>query len=55
MLTQKHLILPIIGIIILMIFNALAYVRESVFIDKILVSSFILTMVFFVRVRAKSN
>lgn len=51
MLSQKHLILPILGMIILMIFNALAYIRESVFMDKILICSFILTAVFIAKVR----
>lgn len=55
MLTQKHMVLPILGLLVLFIFNALAYVRESVFMDTLLVCSFILTTLFIVRVRAKSN
>ena len=51
MFKQKHLILPVLGMIILMIFNALAYLRGSVFMDKLLICSFILTAVFIARVR----
>ncbi|GAA4800646.1 hypothetical protein GCM10023330_02790 [Litoribaculum gwangyangense] len=55
MFTQKQMVLPILGMIILLLFITLAYVRESVFMDKILVCSFIITTVFIARVRAKSN
>lgn len=55
MFTQKSIALPILGMVILLLFNTLAYVRESVFMDKLLVCTFILATIFFVRVRAKSN
>lgn len=54
MFTLKSIVLPIIGMLVLVIFCSLAYVRESVFMDKIFVCSFILTTVFIAKMRTKA-
>jgi hypothetical protein len=55
MFTLKSTVLSILGMIGLLLFNTLAFVRESVFLDKILVCSFILTLVFIAKMRARLN
>lgn len=55
MLASKSMVLPIIGMIILAVFNTLAYVRDSVLLEKLLLCSFILTVIFILRILVKSN
>ena len=55
MFTLKSNVLPIIGMLVLLIFCSVAYARESVFMDKILLCSFILTTVFIGKMRSNSQ
>ncbi len=54
MIPTKSIVLPVLGMIVLVMFNVFAFVRETVFIDEIVVSSFILTTVFIARMRSKT-
>lgn len=53
MFSPKSISLPIIGMIVLAIFVIIAYTYKSVFLDKILVCSFILTTVFLARISSE--
>jgi uncharacterized membrane protein len=48
-------ILPFIGISILLFFIALSYFNNHIFLDKIVLCSLILGMVFFVKMRSDNN
>ena len=48
-------ILPFIGISILLFFIALSYFNNHIFLDKIILCSLILGMVFFVKMRSDDN
>ena len=43
---SKSTLLPIVGMVVLVIFVIFCYVHESIFLDRILVCSFILSIVF---------
>ncbi|SFN98191.1 hypothetical protein SAMN04487989_1088 [Bizionia echini] len=49
----KPYALPTFGMLILIMFIILAYVRESVFLDKLLVCGFIVTTIYISRLRSK--
>ncbi len=51
----KSKILPVIGLLVLVFFMAMSYVNDSIFLDKIVICSFILGMVFFAKMRAESS
>lgn len=51
----KSTFLPIMGMFVLAVFNLISYVQESPLLDKILVCSFILSVVFIVRIRESIN
>ena len=55
MQTLKSILLPIMGMLFLLMFIIFAYIQDSVFLDKILVCSFILTIVFIARMRCKAQ
>lgn len=50
---SKTVILPIIGMIVLVFFVTLSYMRNQIFLDKLLLCSFILTIVFIAKMRNK--
>jgi len=51
----KSTFLPIMGMFVLTVFNLISYAQESPLLDKILVCSFILSVVFIVRIRESIN
>lgn len=55
MFLQKSILLPTLGVIGLMILNLLAYIKESVFTETLLTCSFILMMIFFIKVISETN
>lgn len=55
MFLQKSMLLPTLGVIGLMILNLLAYLKESVFTETLLTCSFILMMIFFIKVISETN
>lgn len=55
MFLQKSILLPTLGVIGLLILNLLAYIKESVFTETLLTCSFILMMIFFIKVISETN
>ncbi|MBN2867951.1 MAG: hypothetical protein JXK08_04705 [Flavobacteriaceae bacterium] len=55
MFLQKSILLPTLGVIGLMLLNLLAYLKESVFTETLLTCSFILMMIFFIKVVSETN
>lgn len=51
----KTKILPIIGLLVLVFFMGMSYVNDYIFLDKIVICSFILGMVFLIKMRAESS
>lgn len=51
MKTIKAIILPVLGLLSVLAFIVLAYATNHVFLDKLLICGFILTMVFMARMR----
>jgi len=45
------ILLPVLGMIFLLILNLASYMNGALFMDKLLVCSFILTFVFVIRIR----
>ncbi len=57
---KKHLffsksIMPLLGIVALLFLNATAYLQNFLFLDKLIVSSLILLLVFFVKIMNDNN
>jgi hypothetical protein len=52
---SKSTILPILGLIILLFFIGMAYLNNPIFLDELLVCSFILGLVFFTKMRGDTN
>ncbi len=48
---SKSIVLPILGMIILTVFIIMSYVLDSIFLDRILVCSLILSVVFIGKIR----
>lgn len=48
---SKSTILSIVGMTLLALFVLICYVNKSIFLDRILISSFILSFVFIVKIR----
>jgi len=51
----KSTFLPFLGLTVLLFFIAMSYFHSSLFLDKLIVCSFILGMVFFAKIRSESN
>lgn len=54
MQVSKSSLVSILGLIVILSFTALAYFTNNVFLDKIVVCSFILILVFFAKMRSES-
>lgn len=52
---SKSNVLPAFGLAIIIFFNSLAYLNNSIFLDKIIMGSFIVGLVLFSKVRGESN
>lgn len=52
---SKSTFLPIIGLMILILFIVMAYLNNHLFLDKLVLCSFILGLVFFAKIRGESN
>lgn len=52
---SKSIVLPMLGMAIMFFFIALSYFNNHIFLDKLLVCSFILTIVFIAKMRDKLN
>jgi hypothetical protein len=48
---SKSTLLPIMGMVVLALFIAISYIQESVFLNQILICSFILSIVFIGKIR----
>ncbi|ALM06745.1 hypothetical protein SB49_02185 [Sediminicola sp. YIK13] len=48
---SKSTLLSIAGMVVLALFVTFCYVNDSIFLDRILISSFILSIVFLVKIR----
>ncbi len=48
---SKSTLLSIVGMAVLAVFVTFCYVNESIFLDRILISSFILSIVFIAKIR----
>ncbi len=55
MKSSKSTVLPILGMTALALFIAISYAYESVFLDQILICSFILSIVFIAKMREGSQ
>ncbi len=47
----KSIVLPIVGMMVLILFNIISYTQDSIFFDKIMICSFILSVVFIGKMR----
>lgn len=52
---SKSTFLPILGMIAIMFFIGMAYLNNHIFLDKLVLCSFILGLVIFAKVRGESN
>ncbi|HEY5688674.1 MAG TPA: hypothetical protein VIS27_10270 [Yeosuana sp.] len=52
---SKSTFLPILGLVILIFFVGMAYLNNHIFLDKLVLCSFILGLVFFTKMRGESN
>jgi len=52
---SKSKILPVAGMIVLLIFIAMSYFNNHIFLDKIIICSLILGMIFFVKIIGEGN
>ena len=48
---SKSTLLSIVGMVVLTVFVIFCYIKESIFLDRILISSFILSIVFLAKIR----
>ncbi len=51
----KSKILPVTGLIVLAFFMAMSYFNNHIFLDKIMICSFILGLVFFAKIKGESS
>ena len=51
----KSTVLPIFGLVVLLVFIAMSYFNNHIFLDKIVICSLILGMVFFVKTRGTNE
>lgn len=51
----KSKILPVLGVLVLVFFMAMSYFNNHIFLDKIMICSFILGLVFFAKMRSESS
>lgn len=52
---SKSTLLPILGMVVLVIFITLSYINGAIFLDRILICSFILSIVFIAKLRESLN
>jgi hypothetical protein len=52
---SKSTFLPVLGLIVLLFFIGMAYLNNHIFLDKLVLCSFILGLVFFTKMRGESN
>ncbi|MFH6767101.1 hypothetical protein V8G56_00015 [Gaetbulibacter aquiaggeris] len=52
---SKSTFLPILGLVVLIFFVGMAYLNNHIFLDKLVLCSFILGLVFFTKMRGESN
>lgn len=51
----KSTILPILGLVVLVLFIAMSYFNNNIFMDKIILCSAILGMIFFVKMKSEDK
>lgn len=51
---QKSMLLPVLGMFTLAIFTWLAYMRNSAFIDELLICGFVFSAIFIMKIRTNT-